>query len=271
MIKNKRKMKQEKHIIDKKTILLLFILLIVLITLTVYWNHDSRTTNSPVVASTKNNTMQEKNETNSIMVVEENPKPETNGKITDWNLILVNKNNKIPENFNVELEEVEDGHFVDKRIAEFLKLMLSDARKEGLRPIICSSYRTQEKQEKLYSDKVKEYLKLKYNQEQAENLASYWVAIPGTGEHQTGLAVDIVSSNYQILDEEQEHTKEQQWLIDNSYKYGFVLRYPTEKKDLTMINYEPWHYRYVGIENAQYMKEKNICLEEYIEYLRKFE
>ena len=271
MKKSKRKIKQEKHIIDKKTILLLFILLIVIIILTEYWNYDSRTTDSPVDFSANSNTIQEKNETNSIMVVEENPKPETNGKLTDWNLILVNKNNKIPENFNIELEKVEDGHFVDKRIVESLKLMLSDARKEGLRPIICSSYRTQEKQEKLYLDKVKEYLKLKYNQEQAENLASYWVAIPGTGEHQTGLAVDIVSNNYQILDEEQEHTKEQQWLIDNSYKYGFVLRYPTEKKDLTMINYEPWHYRYVGKENAQYMKEKNICLEEYIEYLKSFE
>ena len=271
MKKSKRKIKQEKHIIDKKTILLLFILLIVIIILTEYWNYDSRTTDSPVDFSANSNTIQEKNETNSIMVVEENPKPETNGKLTDWNLILVNKNNKIPENFNIELEEVEDGHFVDKRIVESLKLMLSDARKEGLRPIICSSDRTQEKQEKLYLDKVKEYLKLKYNQEQAENLASYWVAIPGTGEHQTGLAVDIVSNNYQILDEEQEHTKEQQWLIDNSYKYGFVLRYPTEKKDLTMINYEPWHYRYVGKENAQYMKEKNICLEEYIEYLKSFE
>ena len=190
---------------------------------------------------------------------------------SDWELLLVNKNHKVPEGYVVELEEVEDGHQVDKRIVESLKQMLADARKEGLSPLICSSYRTNDKQQKLYNNKVREYERWGCSSEEAKEFASYWVAIPGTGEHETGLAVDIVSKDYQILDEKQEQTDVQRWLIDNSYKYGFALRYPTDKKDITMINYEPWHYRYVGVDNATYMKEHDMCLEEYIEYLKQFE
>ena len=206
-------------------------------------------------------------------VIEEENKKEKDidSNTTDWELLLVNKNHNVPEGYSVELEEVEEGHQVDRRIAESLKQMLSDARKEGLSPIICSSYRTNEKQQKLYNNKVKEYKRWGYNSEEAKELASYWVAIPGTGEHETGLAVDIVSRDYQILDEKQEQTDVQKWLIENSYKYGFALRYPTDKKDITMINYEPWHYRYVGIDNATYMKEHDLCLEEYIDYLKQFE
>ncbi len=189
----------------------------------------------------------------------------------DWELLLVNKKHKIPENYSMELEELELTHRADKRIVEPLKQMLADARKEGLSPIICSSYRTNDKQKQLYNSKTMEYRREGYSLEDAEEMASYWVAIPGTGEHETGLAVDIVSENYQMLDEGQEKTQEQKWLIDNSYKYGFALRYPTDKKEITMINYEPWHYRYVGIENATYMKEHDMCLEEYIDYLKQFE
>lgn len=204
-------------------------------------------------------------------VIEEENKRDIDSHTSDWELLLVNKNHNVPEGYTLELEEVESGHQVDKRISESLKQMLSDARKEGLSPIICSSYRTNAKQQKLYNNKVREYKRWGCSSEEAEELASYWVAIPGTGEHETGLAVDIVSRDYQILDEKQEQTDVQKWLIDNSYKYGFALRYPTDKKDITMINYEPWHYRYVGVDNATYMKEHDMCLEEYIEYLKQLE
>ena len=204
-------------------------------------------------------------------VIEEENKRDIDSYTSDWDLLLVNKKHEVPEGYILELEEVESGHQVDKRIAKSLEQMLSDARKEGLSPIICSSYRTNAKQQKLYNNKVREYKRWGCSSEEAEELASYWVAIPGTGEHETGLAVDIVSRDYQILDEKQEQTDVQKWLIDNSYKYGFALRYPTDKKDITMINYEPWHYRYVGVDNATYMKEHDMCLEEYIEYLKQLE
>lgn len=103
----------------------------------------------------------------------------------------------------------------------------------------------------------------------AQKEASYWVTLPKTSEHEIGLAVDIVSANYQILNEKQETTAVQKWLMEHCIDYGFVLRYPTDKKEITKINYEPWHYRYVGIENAKFMKENDFCLEEFIEYLKK--
>lgn len=266
MKKRNRKSKYFKIVIEKNTIFLLIILLILLIIMTMCLlmsKQNDEEEKSIIVSSNVPIKEQE-----DILIKEEK---EIDSKTSDWNLILVNKKNNVPEDYNVNLSEIEYGYLVDSRIEQDLRNMLSDARKQGLNPMICSAYRTQKKQEELYKAKTNEYIWDGYDEEKAKDLASYWVAIPGTGEHQTGLAVDIVSHDYQILDERQEQTEVQQWLIENSYKYGFVLRYPTEKKDLTMINYEPWHYRYVGKENAKFMREKNWCLEEFIEYLKSFD
>ena len=266
MKKKNRKLKY-KHIIEKKTILLFVILFVFLIIITISFIIEKPQENV-VATTTEIQSSVEKNQ--EEQKIEEKQK-EVQSNLTDWNLILVNKKNNIPEGYNVNLEEIENGYLVDERILPDLKEMLTDARNQGLNPTICSAYRTQEKQEDLYSAKTNEYIWSGYDRETAKDLASYWVAIPGTGEHQTGLALDIVSDDFQILDERQEHTEVQQWLINNSYKYGFILRYPTEKKELTMINYEPWHYRYVGRENAKFITEKGWCLEEFIEYLKEFE
>lgn len=208
--------------------------------------------------------------TDNVIVVE-TKKPEIDSRTTDWNLILVNKENRIPEDYQVELQTVEGKHKVDTRIVEALTQMLTDARKEGLQPYICSSYRTNQTQTTLFNKKVKQYQRLGYSKQQAEEEASYWVTLPKTSEHEVGLSVDIVSKSYQILDEKQENTAVQKWLMENCDKYGFTLRYPTYKKEITRINYEPWHYRYVGIENAKFMKEKDYCLEEYVAYLKEYE
>ena len=188
--------------------------------------------------------------------------------INQWKLLLVNSENKISEDYNIELEKIETNQYVDIRIAKNLRNMLNAARKLGLDPIICSSYRTMEKQTELYNKKVKEYIKRGYGNKKAKQIAAKWVAIPGNSEHQTGLAVDIVSKKYQILNERQADTETQQWLMENCYDYGFILRYPKEKNNITKITYEPWHYRYVGRENAKKIKENNLCLEEYIQYLK---
>ena len=90
------------------------------------------------------------------------------------------------------------------------------------------------------------------------------VAVPGTSEHATGLAVDIISSEYEELDDRQGNTDEQKWLMEHCWEYGFILRYPEEKADITGIIYEPWHYRYVGEETAKEITEQGITLEEYI-------
>ena len=262
-----------KNIINTSICILLCILIVLVLAITYkYVTYQKEVQASLEVSANVEELYNTTNTEETDKKEKENKKEkDIDSNTSDWELVLVNRDHKIPEGYSVELEEVETTHKIDKRVAESLKQMLSDAREEGLSPIICSSYRTREKQTQLYNNKVKEYKRFGYSSDEAENLASYWVAIPGTGEHETGLAVDIVSKKYQILDEKQEETDVQKWLMENSYKYGFTLRYPTDKKEITMINYEPWHYRYVGIDNATYMKEHEMCLEEYIDYLKQFE
>lgn len=184
----------------------------------------------------------------------------------EWNLILVNPNNKMPDGYqdDIELTQLKNGQAVDSRCYPDLQEMMDDCRKAGLSPVICSSYRSQETQEYLYNRKVNQFRDKGYSTEEAKIEAGKIVAVPGTSEHQLGLAVDIVDESYQTLDEEQENTAAQKWLIENSYKYGWILRYPSSKSSLTGIIYEPWHYRYVGKEAAKEIYEAGICLEEYL-------
>lgn len=183
---------------------------------------------------------------------------------TQWNLTLVNKWNLLPESHNPSLTQLKNGHAIDERAYPDLQDMMDECRAAGLNPLICSSYRTMDKQKKLYKNKVDEYLAQGYSQESAEAAAGELVAVPGTSEHQLGLALDIVDVANQVLDERQEDTEVQKWLMKNSWKYGFILRYPTDKSDITGISYEPWHYRYVGKEAAKEIYEAGICLEEYL-------
>ncbi len=120
------------------------------------------------------------------------------------------------------------------------------------------------KQKKLFRQQTQEYLNQGYSTREAQELAAESVAIPGTSEHQLGLAVDIVDYNHPQLDQTQEDTQVQKWLMENSWRYGFILRYPPEKSDITGIIYEPWHYRYVGKAAAKEIYQQNITLEEYL-------
>lgn len=181
-----------------------------------------------------------------------------------WQLRLVSAAHPLPEDFEVpELTKLKGGHAIDSRVYPALQQMMDDCRAAGLNPVICSSYRTYDKQEELFRKKVNTLLKQGYSQEEAETEAARWVARPGTSEHETGLAVDIVDKSYQLLDEKQAETPVQQWLMAHCAEYGFILRYPVEKSDLTGIGYEPWHYRYVGVEAAKAITEQGLCLEEY--------
>lgn len=188
------------------------------------------------------------------------PKPKKDELLT-----LVNYQNQIPDNWQVDLVQLNNGQSIDKRAYPDLQQMMDDARAQGLSPFICSSYRTQAKQQKLFNNEVMSYQQHSSSQEEAEEKASFWVARPGTSEHQMGLAVDIVATSHQLLDESQEKTAEQQWLIENCYKYGFILRYPNDKNQITKVGYEPWHYRYVGKEHAKTIMQEGICLEEYLD------
>ena len=191
-----------------------------------------------------------------------------NAQEQEWNLLLVNPWNPIPENYEPELTYLRNGQAVDSRCYPELQQMMDDCRAAGFDPLICASYRTMEKREALFEDKEARLIREGCPENEVEAEAAKVVAYPGTSEHQLGLALDIVDVSYQQLDTEQENTPEntpvQQWLMKNSWKYGFVLRYPTDKSDITGIIYEPWHYRYVGKEAAAEMYENKLCLEEYL-------
>ena len=187
------------------------------------------------------------------------------GETEAWNLILVSRDQPLPEEYTVELAAIERGYSFDARAAQALTDFLDGARAAGLKPLICSAYRTEEVQTELYGKKVDEFLAQGNSREQSEQLAAEWVLPPGTSEHQLGLAADIVSMDYQLLDEKQADTPEQQWLMAHCAEYGFILRYPAEKNDVTGVAHEPWHYRYVGVEAAQEITQAGLCLEEYLE------
>lgn len=182
----------------------------------------------------------------------------------DWQLLLVNPGNSMTHDYTVALTQLKNGHAIDERAYPDLQEMMDDCRAAGFSPVICSSYRTWEEQESLLNNQVDQYLIQGYAQDEARALAETIIAVPGTSEHQLGLALDIVDENNQLLDESQANTAVQQWLMQNSWQYGFILRYPQDKSYITGIIYEPWHYRYVGREHAQKIYEADICLEEYL-------
>jgi serine-type D-Ala-D-Ala carboxypeptidase len=180
-----------------------------------------------------------------------------------WNLILVNKDYKIPSGYDPELTELSNGQKVDSRIYPQLQKMFDDARAAGLELFVREGYRTTQEQQKIMDEKIEEYRAEGYSHREAKELAEKYVAIPGTSEHQLGLSVDINADTSKCSSD-----AVYAWLAKNAYKYGFIKRYPSEKVEITGINNEPWHYRYVGTEAAAQMQESGLCLEEYIEQLK---
>ena len=181
-------------------------------------------------------------------------------------LILVNKDHKLPDDYEVELKTMYDK--VNRAAKEAygpLNDMLAAGRAEGLAFEICSSYRDVAVQERLFQEDVDVLMEQGYTYEEAYAVVERETMPPGHSEHSTGLAFDIVSLGYQMLDAGQHNTPETQWLHKHCAEYGFILRYPKGKEDITKIDYESWHYRYVGVEAATYIMEQGICLEEYLE------
>ena len=181
-----------------------------------------------------------------------------------WNLILVNRWSRIPEGHEVVTADIESGYSIDERVKDSLEAMLADCRAAGCDPVICSAFRSHELQQQLYDREAQPYLDQGMDEEEAYEKAGESVAVPGTSEHECGLALDIIDADYQVLDDAQEETDTQKWLMEHCQDYGFILRYPNDKKDITGIIYEPWHYRYVGENHAKYIMSRGICLEEYI-------
>lgn len=181
-------------------------------------------------------------------------------------ILLVNRDNRLPGDYEVTLLTLPDGvNRAAEEAYEPLCDMLADGRKAGLAFEICSSYRDVERQQELFDEDVALLMQQGYNYREAYEEVAKETMPPGCSEHSTGLAFDIVSLGYQMLDGGQERTAENKWLQEHCAEYGFILRYPKGKEDITAINYESWHYRYVGVEVAQYIMENGLTLEEYLE------
>ena len=182
-------------------------------------------------------------------------------------ILLVNPWNYLPEDYTVQLRKLDASYQVAADAYPDLQAMLSDCKAAGCEPVVCSAYRAHEYQVKLYQRKITRLMATGMSQEQAEKEAGTVVAVPGTSEHQLGLALDIIDNSNWTLDSSQENTKTQKWLMEHSWEYGWILRYPNGKTELTGIIYEPWHYRYVGKEIAAELHQLDMCLEEYLNML----
>lgn len=185
-------------------------------------------------------------------------------KADRFSLLLCNKEQKLPADFEVETEEVQGSYRLDARIADIASLMIDDAASEGIDLLVCSAYRSAEKQTTLFNNMVADYINQGKSEAEAKELTAIAIAEPGTSEHQTGLAADIVTPSHQTLDPAFAETPAGKWLLDNAWKYGFILRYPEDKVDITGYMYESWHFRYVGPLHAKLIKDKGMCLEEYL-------
>lgn len=185
----------------------------------------------------------------------------------DWNLILINTSNPLPEDYNADPVDIGQESVpiqINSRVKDSLNQMLADCRSAGCDPLVCSGYRDRAYQQELFDNSVKNYEDQGLSEEDAIKKTSEAIAIPGSSEHESGLAADIVDISNQNLDENQQNTETQKWLLANSWKYGWTLRYPDGNTHVTGIEYEPWHYRFVGKDAARIMYEENLCLEDFL-------
>ena len=191
--------------------------------------------------------------------------------IETWNLKLVNADNPIESGYDIPLSYIDrrwassSSVQLDSRAVESFETMCKDAERDGASLFAASAYRSVELQERLFEKETTKHLNANpgWTREQAEEKAATVVTRPGTSEHNLGLAIDINTDT-----EDFKYTKEYKWLKNHAAEYGFIERYPEDKTEITGIIFEPWHYRYVGVEDAKRINELGMCLEEYVEYLK---
>ncbi len=178
----------------------------------------------------------------------------------NWNLTLVNTSYRIVDTYKPDLVYVcGSSERLDKKVAEHYEAMYNAAKEDGFTLTPCSGYRSYDRQKNNYNNKVSYYKDLGYTEDEAREKAATVIMPPGSSEHNLGYAMDII-----CVDEWFEDTDEFKWLMENAQDYGFILRYPKDKQDITKVIYEPWHWRYVGVEHAKKMKATGQVLEEYL-------
>lgn len=193
----------------------------------------------------------------------------------DWALYVIGNNNPLPGDFTVEIKTVAGERTLDKRCADYAIQMLNDAKSQNVGLYVTSAYRSIQYQADNLQNYISRLMAQGYTEEEATKQAHKEIALPGHSEHNAGLALDIVSddywSNHSDLDESFDKLPQYEWLVNNSWKYGFILSYPKGKENITGFIYEPWHYRFVGLEHAKKIHEvyeatgEFLTVNEYIE------
>ncbi len=235
------------------------IIMIVSIILVYILNHLGESKEVDAMANVINQNSINKNNTIENITSEENLK-----KLNDWRLTLVNYENEMPKDYIPPLSNIDKERQFDSRAINSLLQMMLDMNNAGINHIWAqSAYRNPKKQEHLIQESIQEYLAEGKTEEEAKALTARSIGEPYKSEHNLGLAVDFNDINYAFEEE-----KAFSWLVENAENYGFILRYPEDKERITKIKYEPWHWRYVGIENAKEINKLGLCLEEYIQYLK---
>jgi D-alanyl-D-alanine carboxypeptidase len=185
----------------------------------------------------------------------------------DWRLVLINKQHPIPDDYSFTLATIKGSSQCDERILKDLLNMLKAAKEDGINLVVRSPYRTEDRQTVLFNQKIKNYMRRGMSYIDAFKVSSQTVTVPGSSEHEVGLALDITCDSYPSLDAGFGDTVEGKWLAANGQDFGFILRYPLGKEYITGIEYEPWHFRYVGSDAAHVMADEGITLEEFWERL----
>lgn len=260
---NRRKYssKNKKRKLNKRKVLITALIFLALIMLIFKGTRKGKT-----ISTSNDNSEVQTNitSTNDLNQNSKNPEEKTKKEIDDWRLTLANFENLLPEDFEVELADIDDTRQFDARAIEYLNKMINDMRKSGISNVwIQSAYRSVARQKELFDNSVNKYLKEGKTQEEAEKLTEEYINKPGSSDHNLGLAVD-----FNNVDNKFEDLKAFKWLQENAENYGFILRYPKDKEEITQISYESWHWRFVGEEHAKKMNKLHMCLEEYVEYLK---
>lgn len=180
-----------------------------------------------------------------------------------WNLKLVNQWNVLPEEYEKSLEVYAGSNQFDSRAMDSLRALVKAGAAYNIRAV--STYRSVEKQKYLYEKEIQSEVAKGHDRAEAEKIAAASVAPPGTSEHNLGLAVDFLFEDYNYLTEKYKDTPAYTWMMAHCAEYGFILRFPENKQDITGVTFEPWHYRYVGVDAAREIMRRGVTLEEYLQ------
>ena len=233
---------------------------------------SSRPTNTNTATNTNTNTATNNNQgsgSHDWHTTDANPGINADGSFdfSAWNLVLVNPDNPVPENYPLKLEWVSLNGLdrqVNSLCAQPFRDMVNAAKADGITLYLRSTYRGIKLQTDSFNAKVNEYIGYGYSREEATKIAATIVAVPGTSEHHTGLAADITCPEFNRLNADFDKTEAFRWLYAHCAEYGFILRYAKDKTDITKIIYEPWHYRYVGKEAAKIIMSEGLAYEEFV-------